>query len=190
MCVCVASKETSRKKLPRKLNANLVAWFLVFPASVSKLKAIAYHNLVNDSRVKVFCCEELLWNGILYKIERWLCPRIKTISNKYFQNLSVKWGNGERSKTFGKSAPAVPYSILSSFKLPFTIHALSQLSHVIGKTRKKWESEAQIFPPILAIPVVKNHGKKSVYRGELDLLLLSILWLSSLAHPPHNIMCI
>ena len=36
-----------------------------------------------------------------------------------------------------KSAPAVPYSILSSFKLPFTIHALSQLSHVIGKTRKK-----------------------------------------------------
>ena len=103
LCVCVASKETSRKKLPRKLNANLVAWFLVFPASVSKLKAIAYHNceLVNDSRVKFFCCEELLWNGILYKIERWLCPRIKIISNQYFQNLFVIWGNGERSKTFG-----------------------------------------------------------------------------------------
>ena len=96
LCVCVASKETSRKKLPRKLNANLVAWFLVFPASVSKLKAIACHNCE-----LVFCCEELLWNGILYKIERWLCPRIKIISNQYFQNLFVKWGNGERSKTFG-----------------------------------------------------------------------------------------
>ena len=59
------SKDEKKKKLPRKLNANLVAWFLVFPASVSKLKAIAYHNCE-----LVFCCEELLWNGILYKIER------------------------------------------------------------------------------------------------------------------------
>lgn len=46
------------------------------------------------------------------------------------------------------------------------IPMFSQLSYVIGKNEEeKWESEAQIFPPILAIPVVKKSIPTHVHNS-------------------------